>query len=89
MPVTMSSTWSLPLPPHLPRTQLTPSDLAYLAGEPPVALLCELVHPTDPKGTMARRDDSWRFARSWGLKCISIADLQAYLNSPQGDAVPQ
>ncbi|KAL1408273.1 3,4-dihydroxy 2-butanone 4-phosphate synthase [Vanrija albida] len=63
-------------------------DLCYLAGEPPVALLCELVHPTDPKGTMARRDDSWRFAREWGLKIISIEDLQAYVSSEAGAAVP-
>lgn len=38
---------------------------------------------------MARRDDSWKFAREWGLKVISIADLQAYLNSEKGDKVPK
>lgn len=68
-------------------TQLT-LDLCYLAGEPPVGLLCELVHPTDPKGTMARRDDCWRFAREWGLKCVSIADMREYLATEAGSAVP-
>lgn len=37
---------------------------------------------------MARRDDSWKFAREWGIKVISIADLQAYLNSDKGSKVP-
>ncbi|GMK57209.1 hypothetical protein CspeluHIS016_0400430 [Cutaneotrichosporon spelunceum] len=63
-------------------------DLCYLAGEPPAGLLCELVNPYDPKGTMARRDDCWRFAREWGLKCISIEDLRAYLATEKGSAVP-
>lgn len=53
-------------------------------------MLCELVHPTSPQGDMARRDDCWRFARAWGLKCISIEDLQAYLaTSPEGKLVPE
>ncbi|BEJ17361.1 hypothetical protein CspHIS471_0607620 [Cutaneotrichosporon sp. HIS471] len=63
-------------------------DLCYLAGEPPAGLLCELVNPNDPKGAMARRDDSWRFAREWGLKCISIEDMRAYLATDKGAAVP-
>jgi 3,4-dihydroxy-2-butanone 4-phosphate synthase len=37
---------------------------------------------------MARRDDCWRFARTWGLKCISIADLSAYISGPDGKPVP-
>ncbi len=64
-------------------------DLCYLAGEAPVGLLCELVHPTSVKGDMARRDDCWRFAREWGLKCISIADLRTYVEGPDGKPVPE
>lgn len=37
---------------------------------------------------MARRDDSWLFAREWGLKVISIADLRKYLSTEKGAAVP-
>jgi len=68
---------------------LTLPDLCYLAGEPPVGLLCELVHPSSPKGDMARRDDCWRFARAWGLKIISIADLREYVSGPEGKLVPE
>jgi 3,4-dihydroxy 2-butanone 4-phosphate synthase len=38
-------------------------------------VLCELVNDD---GTMARRDDCYAFAKRWGLKMISIADLIAY-----------
>lgn len=68
-------------------TDSTP-DLCYLAGEPPVGLLCELVDPDSVKGDMARRDACWRFARNWNLKCISIADLREYLSGPEGKLVP-
>ena len=55
------------------------SDLSLLAGLPAAGLLCELVHPTDPAGSMARRDDCWRFAQTWGLKIISVEDLAEYV----------
>jgi 3,4-dihydroxy 2-butanone 4-phosphate synthase len=38
---------------------------------------------------MAHRDDCWRFAREWGLKCISIEDMRKYLATEKGDAVPK
>lgn len=37
---------------------------------------------------MARRDDSWRFARAWGLKVISIEALREFLATEKGAAVP-
>ncbi|KAI9632917.1 3,4 dihydroxy-2-butanone-4-phosphate synthase [Dioszegia hungarica] len=64
-------------------------DLCYLASLPPAGLLCELVHPSDPSGSMARRDDSWRFAREWGLKIISVEDLAAFVQGEGGELVPK
>ena len=69
--------------------QLTSTDLCYLADLPPAGLLCELVHPTDPAGGMARRDDCWRFAREWGLKIVSVEGLAEYARSEQGDKIPK
>ncbi|RKP05335.1 3,4-dihydroxy-2-butanone 4-phosphate synthase [Thamnocephalis sphaerospora] len=53
-------------------------DLCELAGKRPAGVLCEIVNDD---GTMARRDDCFAFARRWGLKMISIADLAAYRQS--------
>ncbi|KAJ3183074.1 hypothetical protein HDU87_007496 [Geranomyces variabilis] len=50
-------------------------DLAKLAGKSPVAALCEVVLDD---GRMARRDDLKQFAKTWGLKMITIADLVRY-----------
>ncbi|KAF9977962.1 hypothetical protein BGZ73_004245 [Actinomortierella ambigua] len=50
-------------------------DLCKLAGMQPVAVICELVNDN---GTMARRDDCYRFAQQHGIKLITIADLIAY-----------
>jgi 3,4-dihydroxy 2-butanone 4-phosphate synthase / GTP cyclohydrolase II len=50
-------------------------DLARLAGLYPAGVLCETVNED---GTMARLPDLTLFARSHGLKLISIADLIAY-----------
>ncbi len=50
-------------------------DLARLAGLPPVGVLAELVNDD---GTVKRLPDLRRFARTHGLKIISIADLIAY-----------
>ncbi|KAK4685507.1 hypothetical protein P7C73_g4636, partial [Tremellales sp. Uapishka_1] len=64
-------------------------DMCYLSGHSPAGLLCELVHPTDPEGSMARRDDCWRFAKAWGLKVISIEDLAAYVLGEGRALVPE
>lgn len=50
-------------------------DLAVLAGCPPVGLLAELVNDD---GSVQRLPQLVEFARSHGLKLISIADLIAY-----------
>lgn len=50
-------------------------DLCRLAGLKPVGLCCEIMKED---GTMARRDDLVRFAKKYGLKIITIADLVAY-----------
>jgi len=50
-------------------------DLANLAGCPPVGLLAELVNDD---GTVQRLPELIEFARRYGLKLISIADLIAY-----------
>lgn len=50
-------------------------DLARLAGFPPAAVLCELMHPD---GTMMRGDAALAFARAHDFPALSIADLIAY-----------
>lgn len=50
-------------------------DLAMLAGQDPVAVLCEIV---DDDGSMARLPKLRQFARAENLKIISIADLIRY-----------
>ncbi|HEX7247150.1 MAG TPA: bifunctional 3,4-dihydroxy-2-butanone-4-phosphate synthase/GTP cyclohydrolase II [Actinomycetota bacterium] len=50
-------------------------DLARLAGLYPAGVLCETVNDD---GTMSRLPDLVRFARTHGLKIISIADLIEY-----------
>ena len=51
------------------------TDLAQLAGLPPVGLLAELVNDD---GTVQRLPQLLRFAKDHALKIISIADLIAY-----------
>ncbi|OAV86580.1 3,4-dihydroxy-2-butanone 4-phosphate synthase [Puccinia triticina 1-1 BBBD Race 1] len=53
-------------------------DLCNLSGLPPAGLICELVKPDCPMGSMARRDDCAQFASLWNLKMISIEDLVQY-----------
>ncbi|GAA6035204.1 hypothetical protein JCM8097_006418 [Rhodosporidiobolus ruineniae] len=53
-------------------------DLCRLAGLPEAGVICELVKADDPNGDMARRDDCFSFARQWGLKMISIEQLEQY-----------
>ncbi|SCV68674.1 BQ2448_795 [Microbotryum intermedium] len=53
-------------------------DLCRLAGLPPAGIICELVKADDPTGSMARRDDCFKFARDWGLKMISIEQIEQY-----------
>lgn len=50
-------------------------DLARLAGEPPVGVICELVNDD---GTVKRGQQVMDFARDHGFKIISVADLIAY-----------
>jgi 3,4-dihydroxy 2-butanone 4-phosphate synthase/GTP cyclohydrolase II len=50
-------------------------DLARLAGEPPVGVICELVNDD---GTVKRGAEVMSFAREHGFKIISVADLIAY-----------
>ncbi|KAL7424894.1 3,4-dihydroxy 2-butanone 4-phosphate synthase [Cryptotrichosporon argae] len=64
-------------------------DLCYLAGLAPAGLLCELVDPHDPKGSMAKRDASWAFARRWGLKIIGVDDLARYVHEHGDGLVPK
>jgi hypothetical protein len=65
----------------LPLILLPSPDLCKLAGLPPAGIICELVKPDDPLGGMARRDDCFAFARDWGLKMISIEQLETYRRS--------
>ncbi|KAL8283145.1 hypothetical protein RQP46_005923 [Phenoliferia psychrophenolica] len=53
-------------------------DLCVLSGLAPAGIICELVKPDDPMGSMARQADCFAFARTWGIKMISIEQLEAY-----------
>ncbi|MDH3741970.1 MAG: 3,4-dihydroxy-2-butanone-4-phosphate synthase [Hyphomicrobiales bacterium] len=53
-------------------------DIARLAGEPPVGVICELVNDD---GTVKRGDQVIEFAREHDLKIISVDDLIAYRQS--------
>jgi 3,4-dihydroxy 2-butanone 4-phosphate synthase / GTP cyclohydrolase II len=50
-------------------------DLARMAGLPPVGVICEILNPD---GTMARRSDLEVFARTHGLRFITVAQLVAW-----------
>ncbi len=50
-------------------------DIARLAGEPPVGVICELVNDD---GSVKRGAEVVDFAREHGLKIISVADLISY-----------
>ena len=50
-------------------------DLARLAGLQPAGVICEVMNPD---GTMARRPELEYFARQYGLKIATIADLVIY-----------
>jgi 3,4-dihydroxy 2-butanone 4-phosphate synthase/GTP cyclohydrolase II len=50
-------------------------DLARLAGLQPAAVICEIMNPD---GTMARRPELEVFAKKYGLKMVTVADLIAY-----------
>ncbi|BGP53034.1 hypothetical protein JCM8202_004118 [Rhodotorula sphaerocarpa] len=53
-------------------------DLCRLSGLRPAGVICELVKPDDPNGDMARRDDCFQFARTHGLRMISIEQIEQY-----------
>ncbi|TIC36317.1 3,4-dihydroxy-2-butanone 4-phosphate synthase [Wallemia mellicola] len=48
------------------------TDLAILAGLPPAGLLCEIVNPDAPDGSMARLDDCFKFAGRWDIPIITV-----------------
>ncbi|KXS21142.1 hypothetical protein M427DRAFT_51415 [Gonapodya prolifera JEL478] len=50
-------------------------DLCKLSGLNPVGVICEIVKDD---GTMARRDDLAVFAKKFGIKMITIADMVKY-----------
>jgi 3,4-dihydroxy 2-butanone 4-phosphate synthase/GTP cyclohydrolase II len=50
-------------------------DLAKLAGFTPAGVICEILNPD---GTMARRNDLFRFAAEHDLKFITVAQLIAH-----------
>ncbi len=50
-------------------------DLARLAGLPPAGVICEILNPD---GSMARRPQLEVFARTHGLKFITVAQIVAY-----------
>jgi len=57
-------------------------DLAVLAGRAPAGVLCEIVDRRD--GSMARTPALLAFAAEHGLKCVTIADLVAYMDAAEG-----
>src|SRR5687768_5018688 len=50
-------------------------DLARLAGLPPAGVICEILNPDS---SMARRPELETFARTHGLKFITVAQIVAY-----------
>lgn len=50
-------------------------DICRFAGFEPCAVICEILNED---GTMARRDDLFKFAQKHDLKYITVADLIAY-----------
>ncbi|PWN21408.1 hypothetical protein BCV69DRAFT_247938 [Microstroma glucosiphilum] len=59
-------------------------DLATAANLPPAALLCELVDPDSPQGSIASRDACFKFARQHDLKIITIDALKAWREEKEG-----
>jgi 3,4-dihydroxy 2-butanone 4-phosphate synthase/GTP cyclohydrolase II len=57
-------------------------ELASLAGRSRAGVLCEIVDRRD--GSMARTPALLAFARAEGLKCVTIADLVAYMDAVEG-----
>ena len=56
-------------------------DLSRLAGRRPAGLLCEIVDRTARDGSMARTPRLLAFSKEAGLKCITIADLVAFMDA--------
>lgn len=67
-------------------------DLCRLAGKKEVAVICELVEDGEEvEGQALRREPGMMrgeqcvaFARRWGLKVCTIADMVAYLEKTEG-----
>lgn len=54
-------------------------DLCLLAGLRPAGCICELVKANDVTGGMARREDMVSFAKEHNLPCLSIGQMQRYI----------
>ncbi|KAI2628739.1 3,4-dihydroxy-2-butanone 4-phosphate synthase [Hypoxylon sp. NC1633] len=71
-------------------------DFCRLAGKPEVAVICELVEDGEEISgraarigpSMMRGEGCITFARKWGLKVCTIADLAAYLDKTEGKVGP-
>lgn len=61
-------------------------DLARLAGLKPAGVICEILNDD---GTMARREDLFKFAQQHGLKFVTVAQLVAYRLSKERTVVRQ
>ncbi|KAI0169211.1 3,4-dihydroxy-2-butanone 4-phosphate synthase [Hypoxylon sp. FL1284] len=67
-------------------------DLCRLAGKPEVAVICEIVDDGEEVSgravregpSMMRGEGCIAFARKWGLKACTIADLADYLEKTEG-----
>lgn len=55
--------------------------LSRLAGRRPAGLLCEIVDRTASDGSMARTPRLLAFSNETNLKCITIADLVAFMDA--------
>ena len=53
-------------------------DLCKLTGQPAAGVICEIVRDED--GLMARTDDCLEFAKTHGIKAITIDDLVKHIN---------
>ena len=67
-------------------------EFCRLAGKQPAAAIAELVEDGEPnpgeariaRAGMMRGEDNVRFARKWGLKVCTIADLVEYVERTEG-----
>jgi len=58
-------------------------DLCLASGRPPAALLCELVDPDSPDGSIAARDACLKFAREHKLRICTIEAMVQWLEAQE------